>query len=456
MRKILLCAALIFALASCEKDTSRKVVMAETPDGHPFFFMPIYEKGVTDITITIAWPMGWAYDANSNPAVPYVAAEAILSGGTKELAPQDVLELFNEKNASGQLYVSANHAIGELSFPKEHIKDVIAITSEMLTAPQFDQAWVERIKQGFLANQTQSQVKTANKMWAAARFAILGEGPLNDFLSLPDLAVIQNVSTDDLNRWHSETIVRDGVKIAVTGAINRKDAGKAIDRLLSSLPKGKKPDVAYPQLNIKPKTILLHLPDAEKTTLGFIGQLPPTSEGSDLTDLLALNFFSRPSNGPLFNAIRTELRASYGFHAGFTNYDRANRVMFIAGEAETAKLLQAKDVISIVYEAYRSTPDLTNLSEFQQRVVDGTAQNILYVNIAARTILQLALDGRDPNDAPRLDKLLAAITAKDVKERLISVFPQSNNLIVVAASPDVDALPGACVITQIKQVTQCP
>ena len=130
--------------------------------------------------------------------------------------------------------------------------------------------------------------------------------------------------------------------------------------------------------------------------------------------------------------------------------------MFITGEAETAKLIQAKDVISIVYEAYRSTPDLTNLSEFQQRMVDGTAQNILYANVVARTILELALDGRDPDDAPRLSELLAAITAKDVKERLISVFPQSNNLIVVAASPDVDALPGACVITQIKQVTQCP
>ncbi len=152
-----------------QKNEDRKVVLTETPDGHPFYFMPIYEKGVTDIPITIAWPMGWAYDENSNPAVPHVAAEVILSGGTKELAPQDVLEVFNDKNASGQLYVSANDAIGELSFPKEHIKDVISITSEMLASPQFDQAWIDRIKQRFLASQTQSQAQTANKMWAAAR-----------------------------------------------------------------------------------------------------------------------------------------------------------------------------------------------------------------------------------------------------------------------------------------------
>ena len=60
---------------------------------------------------------------------------------------------------------------------------------------------------------------------------------------------------------------------------------------------------------------------------------------------MALNFFARPGKGPLFDAVRTKLRASYGFQAGFTNYNRATRVMFIAGEVETAKLVQTSDVI---------------------------------------------------------------------------------------------------------------
>lgn len=163
MKRFLFLAALLVSVAACKKDTSREVVLAETPDGRPFHFMPIYEDGVTDITITIAWPMGWAFSKDQNPAVPYVAAKAILSGGTDELAPQDVLELFNDKNALGQLFVRADHAIGEISFPKEHIDDVVSIASEMLASPQFDQAWVDRIKQGFLANQAQSQAQTANQ-----------------------------------------------------------------------------------------------------------------------------------------------------------------------------------------------------------------------------------------------------------------------------------------------------
>jgi len=456
MKRFLFLAALMLSLAACKEDASREVVLAETPDGRPFHFMPIYEDGVTDITITIAWPMSWAFSVDRNPAVPYVAAEAILSGGTGEFAPQDVLELFNDKNSRGQLYARADHAIGEVSFPKEHIDDVISIASEMLKSPQFDQAWIDRIKQGFLANQTQSQAQTANQMWAVARLAVLGETPLNDFLSLPNIPVISDVSVDDLRRWHAETIVQNGVIIYVTGAISRDDAGKAVDQLLSGLPEGQAQATHNVDTNFEPKTLLLHLPDAEKTTLGLMGQLPPTAEGGDLTDLLALSFFGRSGSGPLFDAVRTDLRASYGFQAGSTNYDRATRIMFIAGEVETEKLAEASELIRTTYESYRTAPDLTGLDDLRRGMAEGTAQNVLYVDVAARTMLELALDSRDPSDAPRLGELLENVMALEVQERLASVFPSGDDLIIVAASPDASALPGACVITKIEQVAQCP
>jgi len=456
MKKFLFLAALVVSVAACKKDASREVVLAETPDGRPFHFMPIYEDGVTDITITIAWPMSWAFSADQNPAVPYVAAEAILSGGTDELAPQDVLELFNDKNSRGQLYVRADHAIGEISFPKEHIDDVVSIASEMLASPQFDQAWIDRIKQGFLANQTQSQAQTANQMWALARLAILGETPLNDFLSLPALTAIEDTSVDDLRRWHVETIVQNGVTIAVTGAISRSDAGKAVDQLLAGLPEGQAQAVPNIDTSFEPRTVLLHLPDAEKTTLGLLGQLPPMAEGGDLTDLLALSFFGRSGSGPLFDAVRTDLRASYGFQAGSTNYDRATRIMFIAGEVETEKLAEAADLVRTTYEAFRAAPDLTGLDDLRRGMAEGTERNVLYVDVAARTMLELALHGREPSDAPRLGELLESVTAQDAQERLESVFPSGKNLIVVAASPDASALPGACVITKFEQVAQCP
>ena len=40
-------------------EENRSVILATIPLGHTFHFMPIYEPGVTDITIMIAWPSNW-------------------------------------------------------------------------------------------------------------------------------------------------------------------------------------------------------------------------------------------------------------------------------------------------------------------------------------------------------------------------------------------------------------
>ena len=75
-------------------EENRSVILATTPQGHAFHFMPIYEPGVTDITITIAWPSDWAYEASLNPAVPYIGAETLLSGGTEAISPKELNEFY--------------------------------------------------------------------------------------------------------------------------------------------------------------------------------------------------------------------------------------------------------------------------------------------------------------------------------------------------------------------------
>jgi hypothetical protein len=130
--------------------------------------------------------------------------------------------------------------------------------------------------------------------------------------------------------------------------------------------------------------------------------------------------------------------------------------MFIAGEVETEKLAEAADLIRTTYESYRMAPNLTGFDDLRRGMAEGTAKNVQYVDVVATTMLELALDARDPSDAPRLGELLESITAREVQERLTTAFPSGDNLLIVAASPDASALPGACVITNIEQVSQCP
>lgn len=456
IRKKLIAGLLIaLNLAACKEEGSREVVLATSPEGQEFHYMPIWEDGVNDITIMMAWPMTWAYEEGRNPAAPYVAAEAILSGGTTELAPREVMELFEDNNSYGHISVRADHAVGELTFPKEHTDEVVRIASEMLARPQFNEAWSERIKQNLLAGQEQARSLSATGMWQAARLRVLGESPLYSFLSLPDLTAIENVDTKSLVDWHRETITKAGLTVAVTGAISAKDAGKAVDRILADLPTGATSTVESIEANFTQGTVLLHDPKAEKTTLGIIGQLPPTTDGQDLTDLLAVQFFGR-NGGPLFGAVRTGLRASYGLQVGFNNYNRDNRILVITGEIETEMLGEASELILATYEDYRTNPDLSGLDDLRSGIAHGTSENVEYVDVVANTILELALDGRDVTEAPSLGGKVNSILANDVAERMIEAFPSSDQLLVFAVSPDANALPGACVITEIEQVLSCP
>ena len=400
--------------------------------------------------------MNWAFDGSRNPAPPFVAAETLLSGGTKDLRPQDVLELFEDKNSCGHLSVRPDHAIGEVEFPKEYVDEVVDIVVEMLVRPQVTPEWLARVKDGMRANMEQARIQSSNAMWSATILAILGDQPLRSYLNLPDLDQIDAVTRENVLTWHKETLAQANLTIAVTGAISQADAGDVIDRILAQLPKSDATQLNPAPANCSPRSILVHRPEAQKTSLAIIGQLPSTAEGGDLIDLLALEVFGQAGSGPLFDAVRTELRASYGLQAGFSNYDRATRFMFITGEVETTQLTAAKDVAIAAYREFRTNPNFDALPNIQQATADGTTKNVRSVNVVARTLLELALGGQDTALAPNLGDAIAAFSPEDIAARLRNSFPAAEDLMVFAVSPDANALEGACVITQIEQALTCP
>jgi len=453
LKAVLICGL----LSACGEDDTgnREVIALTSPDGHSFQFMPIIEDGVSDITVTIAWATDWSYDAANHPAVPFVGAEAILSGGTSTLKPQALLEVFDDANAGGHLSAGADYIYGELGFPREYTDKIVPLAAEMLAKPQLDPAWVSRIAAGLMANQEQSQAQSATQMWMAARVAIFDDAPILGYLSLPDTKGIADVTRDMVFEWHRQTLTQDTAAIVVTGAINAADAGRVVDTLLGQLPQGPARPAGVSAPNFAQRTILLHLPDAEKTTIGLIGQLPPTREGNDLVDLLAVRILGN-SDGPLFDAVRSELRASYGLQAGYANFDRSARVLFITGEVEGEKLVAARDVILQTYADFRQDPQIGDFEKLRDGLAEGTDDNVKYVNVAAQTIREFLLDGQDVKMAPKLGDVIRQITIDDVQMRLRSAFPKADDLIVIVASPDADALPGACVITQILQAATCP
>ncbi len=431
-----------------------QVLQLQSPEGTNFHFLPMLDEGQDRIAISTAWPHRWPHDPDLNPAVAYVAKEAILSSGTDTMEPLDVLETFNDFDAVGYIWIDADFVRGYLAFPSEHKETIIPLVAKIVGAPQLDGQWIARLKADLEAGEAQARLESATALWQAARLAILGDQPLNNFLSLLEPNAIEQVTAADVRTWYDANLNDTPLVITVVGNTSEADAGNMVDTLLAQLAPGRPYEAPATKADFQPRTVLFHDPDAPTTTMALLGQLPPIQDRTDIYDLLGLSVLGH-SDGPLFETVRTNLGASYGLQPFYANYDQATRLMFITGEVETAKLAEAIELSLDAYETFRTAPDLSALEAVRGTIVDDLRDNLRDPTVVANVIVDLLVSGQDPDRAVDFATFVNGIGEEDLRIHLSETYPAADDLMVFAVSADADALPGACIITEVVQVVDC-
>ena len=450
------CATAAFALillAGCQQE-EKAGATTETSSGG-IEYTRLYIPKAEDVAIQIAWPSTWALRNDTNQAVPYIGTDLILAGGAEGFPPGEVVESFADLNAEGTMWVTADHLHGQLIAPKDNLDKAIEIAAAHLAKPTMDQGWLDRIQQGFAANMAEAASQPAHRGYDALRWAILGDTPLRRALSVDPPEMIATATRADVLDWHQQTVIRTGAKVVISGEIDTEVAGKAVDALLSRLPDGVAGVAPATSADFTSKRILLHVPEAQISTLVFIGPLPPTREGSEFEDVLLATALGGDDKSVLFDAVRTGLRGSYGFGAGLDAYTRNLRVLVLSGEVETAKLAEAETIVSAAYSEFLTEPIIGDLTARKEPFKANGQQTATLPGAASFSALIAILDGQDANLALSLVSLLDQVTDATVQARAASAFPKAERLIVLAVSPDASALPGACVITSPAEAANC-
>ncbi len=454
IRRLAILFIVLIGLAGCRNDGP--AATAETsPDGHAFtlLFLPENE----DVSIHVGWPTDWVYRAGLNQAAPYVGVDLILAGGAEGYPAGETAERFADLNAEASLYVAtADHVIGELTAEKDNLSGAIEIANAHLRAPSLDHMWLERIRGGFAKAIAEEQAQPLKQGFSAVRWAVLGDQPLRVALSLDAPGMIEGLRPADVAAWHREVFTAKPEAIVVAGALDAKAAGAAVDALMAGLPEPDHGVVRDVDADWTPRRFLLHLPDAETTTLFFIAPLPPTREDGELEDLILTSALGAGDQSVLFKAVRTELRASYGFGAGIANYTRELRVLVLSGEVAPDLLAEVERVVRKAYAEFRTEGPGGDLAARKAPLEENFRQLPEFVIDVASAELQSTLDGYNPGRALALTEELEAVDADSLSQRLREDWPSADNFIVVAVSPDADSLPGACVITAPEQVADCP
>ncbi len=443
----------LLVLAGCSGPQAG-VATEKSPQGRDY--IRLFVPGAHEVAIRIAWPTDWAYQDHANQAVPYLARDLILSGGAEGYKPGLVVERFADMKAEGRLAVSPDFVIGSLTVPKEHLSEAVEIAHAHLSAPSLDDGWLDRIKQGLAVNIAEASAQPANMGFSALRWAIFGDVPLRQALSLDPASQITAARRDDLVHWHKAVLLSDTAKIVIAGDLDAQQAGETVDSLMAGLPRssGQSPP-KKPAARFEPRRILLHVPSAKTSTLTLLAPLPPAREGSTIEDMVLATALGGSDQSVLFDAVRTQLRAAYGFGAGLDSYTQDYRFLIFSGEIETAKLSAAETAVHQAYAAFRSQGLQKDITALKADHVSMAQELLKNPSALSDVTLSALLEGQPVDLGLTYSAVLDKVTAATVDQRLKTVFPKPADFIVLAVSPDPEALPDACVIERIEDARGC-
>ena len=443
----------VLALSACQEDDPT-ASDETTTGGIEYRLIQLSEN--ENVTIQVAWPTDWAYREGVNQAAPYIGVQLILSGGADGHPAGEVVERFADLNAEGNLTPTTDHILGELTFERSTMAETVEIANAHLVAPTLEEAWFARIRDGIAQNMAEARVQPVHRSFDAARWAVFGDHPLRNALSLDEPGTFESLTRDDVVAWHLETITRVPEAIVIAGDLNAEEAGSAIDALFDGLPKHGGEITRQVDPNFSPRRILLHMPGAETTNLAFIAPLPATRLGKEFEDLIISQTLGGGDQSVLFEAVRTGLRASYDFGSGINNYTREHRILFLTGAVETNRLAETEMVVREAYAAFLATGPSGALSDRTAPLEAHLANLSDYVVDQARTELQSALDGFETGRTLALPDELATVTEASIAERLAADYPRESAFLVIAVSSDATALPAACVVTTPRAAADCP
>ncbi|MCZ4272056.1 M16 family metallopeptidase [Maritalea porphyrae] len=450
----LFAAALMLVCTQGANAQPTSVETLTTANGIEFYFAPMPNE--ERVNIDVIWPTDWLMDEQRNALAPAVGAQLMLAGGAADLDPAELQSQFSDLVSDGSVNAIADHVRGRLSVRHDQVQEAVAIANKVLVAPRFDERWLQRIKDGITDRVAKEKTQSAYQGWDGVRRLVFGNSATYRFNSNGGDQPVETVTRDDVVAWHKRTFVTSSAMITVAGQISGDDAKLRVDELFAGMPAGEPVAPYEVEATYLPKTIIVQNDAIEKTTLAYLAPLSPTSEGGEYEDIVATHILGGGEQSRLFQAVRQQLRATYGFSAGLSAYTRKNRFIALSGEVETEKLQDVRDLVKTTYTDFLQT-GVTEEEAGALRTMfsDGLKVNLSHASVVTYVIAESVLDGYSADRLLSLAQELKTLDAEKVNIHIASKFPKFDQFIELIVTPKPIEQPGACLVQTANDIENC-
>ena len=272
--------------------------------------------------------------------LPVVVFSVVITGGsaddsqdklgTAELANQMLLEGSGERTSSevsSYLYGMAvdvsvqttrRHTILNVSAHKDRLSDALAVVSDMVYAPQFDQDDWERVMEQHLAGLQQSR---QDGSWVASHYApyfLYGAGHPLGRSTQGTPSTLETISPEDAKAWHMGRLKGGAAQLGVVavGDIDAATVQSLVSTHFNQFPTLALGEFVTPTLADHvvptPRTILVDMPGAEQTSIRV---LAPAYKSGDEREIAA-DLAGVVMGGTFTSRLNAKLREEKGYTYG--------------------------------------------------------------------------------------------------------------------------------------------
>ena len=425
-----------------------------SPGGTEFVLARV--PGADDLVIQVAWPTDWTVNADINRAAAMLAMRSQFLGGAEGFEPGALKVRLNDADAEAHLTLDPEFMYGSIALPREGADDVLAAINAHLRAPRFDELWFQRVRDAHIDHLEENLRLPRALAFDTVRWSAFGDHPFQKSQTFEgSLDAARTVKRSDLVAWAKATYSSAPQVFIVAGDIDAGAAGRLVDILLRGLPGNPPPPASLPIGAPDAGRVLIHAPHAGDSYVAIAGAVPVPAEWPKIHDGFVVSTLSYSGSGLLHDAVRNSLRAAYSIDADYGEFHYNSHYLVIHGSVDTSRVSQYVEAILQTYGEFVESPSLGGLDQYLASMEESLERSRSHPIPLSLDILRAVLRGHDVSGI--LDRLASAerFSADVIRGRVRNAYPAAGELLVVVASPDAGALPGACVIETPEEVLDC-
>ncbi len=314
------------------------------------------------------FPGGSLSDYSGITGLASAVGDQMREGATTEVAPDDLDRRLDSLAASIETDFGREYGTAGFFSLTEDFDEVFGLYADVIQRPGFDVSRLELWKK-LVANSIVRRKDSPDKM-AGMAFAeqIYGKG--SPFARSVDADSLALITPDRMRQFHRRFVRPDGAKLAISGALSRKQIEAALEKHFGSWPEGHYVRPSLPKVDYTPQAGIYVLErDFDQATV-LIGHQGPARHTPDQYDISIYNrvFGHGGFGSTLFKEIRSRLGLAYSVYGGISSGVVRGVFQMSMGTRATQAEKAIKKAIELSAETKSELPDEKSFNDAKSAV----------------------------------------------------------------------------------------